>query len=272
MSKLRGAILEENLQAYILFEKLLPSLLLFKGRKMSLEEYLKYAYNQWHTKYEKDKDLEYYAPGEIPESEGFEIHDCIKEDYDGNLMFGHHITPYSFILKSKFSIEDHTKLWQEKRYDLSALDREAAIKMAEMQWIKFDKWEFEKFQEDRELIYEGVIERLEYHDDNSLKTRQILDQDTGELMYQATFEKGQYTDPDTGKEFSYLQKYTLYKMGNTLEAERTKTKKGLTRWEIVYPLHMAGKYMEDLYLATYKPYKHGKRYGKSTKRNHSRKQ
>ena len=239
---------------------------------MSLEEYLKYAYNQWHTKYEKDKDLEYYAPGEIPQSEGFEIHDCIKEDYDGNLMFGHHITPYSFILKSKFSIEDHTKLWQEKRYDLSVLDREAAIKMAEMQWIKFDKWEFEKFQEDREIIYEGVIERLEYHDDNSLKTRQILDQDTGELMYQATCEKGQYVDPDTGKEFSYLQKYTLYKMGNTLEAERTKTKKGLTRWEIVYPLHMAGKYMEDLYLATYKPYKHGKRYGKSTKRNHSRKQ
>ena len=237
---------------------------------MNLETYLQVQYSYWHNKYEKGKDLPYYAPGEIPQKEGFEVHDCIKEDYDGNLMFGHHLTPYSFIIKSKFSPTELTKLWQEKRMDLSALDREAAIKMAEMQWIKFDKWEFEKFQEDRELIYEGVIERLEYHDDNSLKTRQVLDQDTGELIYQATFTRGQYTDPDTGKEFSYLQKYTLYRMGNKLEAERTKTKKGLTRWEIVYPLHMAGKYMEDLYLATYKPFRYGKRYGTTTKRTNSR--
>jgi hypothetical protein len=239
---------------------------------MNLESYLQYAYSQWHNKYEKGKDIPYYAPGEIPAKEDFQVHDCIKEDYDGNLMFGHHLSPYSFVIKSKFSIADHTKIWQEKRYDLSALDREAAIKMAEMQWLKFDKWEFEKFQEDRELIYEGVIERLEYHDDNSLKTRQVIDQDTGELLYQASFERGQYTDPDTGKEYSYLQKYTLFKFGNTLEAERTKNKKGLTRWEIVYPIHLAGKYMEDLYLATYKPYKHGKRYGKYTQRNNAGKQ
>jgi hypothetical protein len=90
-------------------------------------------------------------------------------------------------------------------------------------------------------------------------------------MYFPAMWIGQYTDPDTGKEFSYLQKYTLFRNGNYLEAERTKTKKGLTRWEIIYPIHMAGKYMEDLYLATYKPYRYGKRHGKSTKRNNGRK-
>lgn len=236
---------------------------------MTLETYLQIQYNYWHKKYEKGKDIPYYAPGEIPEEKDFQVHDCIKEDYDGTLYFGHHMSPYAFVIKSKFSPTELTKLWQEKRMDLSALDREAAIKMAEMQWLKFDKWEFEKFQEDRELIYEGVIERLEYHDDNSLKSRQIIDQESGELLYKASFERGQYTDPDTGKEFSYLQKYTLFRNGNYLEAERTKTKKGLTRWEIIYPIHMAGKYMEDLYLATYKPYRHGKRHGKFTKRNNA---
>ena len=69
---------------------------------MNLDTYLKVQYSYWHNKYEKGKDLPYYAPGELPEIEGFEIHDCIKEDYDGNLMFGHHLTPYSFIIKSKF--------------------------------------------------------------------------------------------------------------------------------------------------------------------------
>ena len=251
----------------------MPSLLLFKARQMNLDTYLQVQYSYWHNKYEKGKDLPYYAPGELPESEGFEVHDCIKEDYDGNLMFGHHLTPYSFIIKSKFSPKELTKLWQEKRMDLSALDREAAIKMAEMQWIKFDKWEFEHFAEDREIIYEDICERREYFADNSLKKRQLIDIQTGELIYEANFTKGQYEDPDTGKTFSYLQKFNIFKKNSFWEAERTKTKKGLTRWEIIFPTHLSGKYLEDLYLASYRP-SYGKRklrHAATTKRTNTRK-
>lgn len=215
---------------------------------MNLDTYLQTAYNEFHNKYEKGKDYEYYAPGEKPKEENFKPHDCIKEDYDGVIYKGYYSTPFAMSVQAKYDINQLTKLWQKHKFDLSQLDNEGAQKMKDLQWAKLNgEFKFETFQEDTEIIHEGMIIRCAYFEDNSLRTRQIIDHESGEIVYETRFVKGQYYDEDTDREYSYLKSFERYSNGKTIKAEKVKTDKGLTRWKITFPASYAGRYMEDLY-------------------------
>jgi len=123
----------------------------------------------------------------------------------------------------------------------------------EHSWASFTSNKVERFQEDTEIIHEGILERVTYFDDNSIHTRQLIDVLTGELIYFREYYKSSYWDKNENKYVSFISGFYLNNKGNVMECQKD-LQDEKKRMKITYPKMYAGTYLEDLYFQRYGKY------------------
>lgn len=122
-------------------------------------------------------------------------------------------------------------------------------------WSRLDGMFPEHFAEDFECVHEnGILERVEYFEDNSIKSRQLIDLDTGELIYHRIYYKSSFFDSDLQRDRSAVNSFYLYdnyyQNEKEYSAEKIQIKK-VPKWKITYPKHWKGIILEDLYFQKY---------------------
>jgi len=125
----------------------------------------------------------------------------------------------------------------------------------DINWSRLDGILPEFFAYDFEQIDEnGILEKVEYFPDNSIKSRQLIDLDTGELLYHRIYYKSSFYDQDLQRDRSSVNSFYLfdnyYQSEKEYIAEKTPVKK-VPKWRITYPEKWKGVFLEDLYFKKY---------------------
>lgn len=231
---------------------------------MTEQEYISSLYRAFIRKH---GDLPVYTDENPPSAELWKENPNLQikcynlDNHNETLSWGFYVSPYCFYNYDKFSREEAIYAYKRNRYDTSAIDEGLLKAYQERQWAYFSAVDFENFQEDTININEGIIEFMEYYTDNTLKRRYLVDQQTGELLYEANYVQGQYKDPDSGKTRYYLKYMDRFQNGKYVAAERKKVL-NKTRWVVTAPKKYSGQTLEDIYFKALK----NSKYGKSTER------
>lgn len=227
---------------------------------MQLDIYVRHCYRAFIQKHGDHPWFEHpYHPDPKTFSKDDSIRCYVNHPLEDKLVFGHWISATGFVVVDTFCLKEITRYYESNKIDTSVFDKESLDRAKDQMWAYFKDTFIERFQENSELIYEGVIDRRVYFDDNSLEERSLIDEMTGELIYQAKYIKGQFYDEENNRPVSYLKSYYKYKDGKELYADRVKNKKGRTEWIIKFPRHLAGTSLESIYLKNFV-------YARSTKR------
>lgn len=228
---------------------------------MTQEEYLGKTFRAFIAKY---GDLPVFKNFEFPDRRlwaldpDFGMWAYRLDELDFEMKFGYFQKPTCFVVHDKFSDKEQIEIFISSRYSTAFIDEAMIEEYQARQWAHFNAHDFENFQEDSQIITEGIIEIREYYPDNTLRRRVLIDEYTGELQYEANYTRGQYTDEDSGKTRSYLKSMDRYQNGKYLHAERRRVK-DRQQWVITQPRHLSGQILEQIYLKAM-------HHGKSTKR------
>jgi hypothetical protein len=230
---------------------------------MTEQEYLGKTYRAFIAKY---GDLPVYKNFEFPDrrlwalDSNYGMWAYRLDEIDFELKFGFFSGPTCFVVHDKFSDKEQIEVFKNSRYSTECIDESMIEEYQARQWAHFNAHDYENFQENSQIITEGIIEIREYYPDNTLRRRVLIDEYTGELQYEANYTRGQYTDADSGKTRSYLKSMDRFQNGKYLHAERRKVK-DRQRWVITQPRHLSGQILEQIYLKalyanrTKRPYK-----------------
>jgi hypothetical protein len=229
---------------------------------MTQAEFLGKTYRTFIAKY---GDLPVYQNYENPDPQKWTDNPDYFEwayrmdDISYELKYGYFYSPTCFMAHDVWSEADAIRIFKESYHSSANVDLEMIEEYKARQWAYYHTLDFENFQENTEIVSEGIIEIREYYPDNTLNRRLLIDQYTGELMYEANYVRGQYQDPDSGKTRSYLKFMDRFQNGKYVAAERKKVNERV-RWVITAPFSLAGKTLEQLYInAIYKNAKRTKR-------------
>lgn len=229
---------------------------------MNLQQFILKTYREFKHRY---GNLEVYKDHDTPdrlrwfENKDYYFKAYVMDTHTMSLNYGYWTSPHCFVIHDKWSEAEIINMFNESRLDTSVIDEGLLKVYQERQWAYFSQVDFENFQRDTEIIYEGIIEIYQFYEDNTLKRRTLIDEQTGELLYEANYGRGVYEDPESGKQRSYLKYMDRYQNGKFVAAERKKINNRV-RWVISSPRSYAGKTLEDIYFNAIR------KYGKSTKR------
>ena len=217
---------------------------------MTEQEYLGKTYRAFIKKY---GDLPVFKNFEFPDrrlwalDSDFEMWAYRMDELDFEMKFGFFSSPTCFIVHDKYSEKEQIEIFKNSRYSTDVIDEAMIEEYQARQWARFDSHDYENFQENTQIITEGIVEIREYYPDNTLRRRVLIDEYTAELLYQANYTRGQYTDTDSGKTRSYLKSMDRFQNGKYLLVEKERVK-DRQRWVIKKPAHLYGQILEQLYL------------------------
>ena len=172
-----------------------------------------------------------------------------SEDY---IYFGYWTSPNCFVAQN---YQDLNKTYQEyqkaKSNKIQAHFSESDIQdIIDRQWQYLDQIEAEQFYFDSQQVdlENGLITLNCYFPNNSLKSRTIVDLDTGELIYHCHWTKGQYFDDKLQRFVSVEKTFERQYYDKYMRTERTYVKKYKRfKWVVTHPETYKGKILEEIY-------------------------
>ena len=213
---------------------------------MTKQEFISKTLRQFWRQY---GDLPVYMDHTKPNAQTWEETDYMRSAYimdnvQNTVIYGHFLSPYCFVQLDIWDLREMEKMYDSHKIDTSMINESVLQAYQDRQWAYFNSVDFENFQNNTEIIYEGIIELCQYYPDNTLKTRILIDEQTGELLYEANYVMGQYEDPDTNKMRSYLKYMDRYQNGKFIAANRKKID-GRPKWVVISPISLKGKTLEQ---------------------------
>ena len=182
----------------------------------------------------------------------------IQGDY---INYGAYTSPYCFLVYKMQNIEEtYQKYLNDKNNKMARMFTEQDLENIQArQWIYMDQIDAERFQEDSEVINEGLLIITKYFDNNSLKEKEIIDLETGECLYYMRYTMNQYWSEKHQRTMSAVSDYEKMNGGKYMKLSTTYQQKiKQYRWVFQYPLAYKGLEFASIY---------GKNTTKSIKRN-----
>lgn len=216
---------------------------------MTLSDFQTIMYRQFIQGTEK---AEYMKFQDMPDpllwkdSRDFNLESFVE--YPDRVIYGRWTGPTCFQIEREFNLRHIEEYFQKEKLDTSMIDHEMLKAAKERAWAYFNMLQVERFQEDTEVIHEGIINIRTYFDDNSLQMSQHINAETGEVIREVRFIKGQFFDEENNRPVSFLKSYYKFQDGKEVYADLRKNAKGVKNWYITFPLQYAGTTLESIYL------------------------
>jgi hypothetical protein len=216
---------------------------------MTLNEFLTHSYKYFVKDTEKAHYMKFPElpdPMQLIQDKDSRL-ECFVE-YDSHINYGYWTAPKVFQIHKQFNLKELEAFFYENKLDTSMIDKDYLEQARARAWAYFNTLQVERFQEDTQEILEGIVNIRTYFDDNSLEMSQHLNADTGELIREVRYIKGQFFDEENNRPVSYLKSFYKYQDGKEVYADLRKNNKGVKNWYITFPTQLAGTTLESIYL------------------------